>query len=40
MGIFAGFPGFGHRCDFWDGGDGEADQPAGPQRARDSRRGG
>jgi hypothetical protein len=31
---------FGRRRDFWDGGDGEADRPAGPRRARDSRHGG
>jgi hypothetical protein len=31
---------FWRRRDFRDGGDGEADWPAGPQRARDSRRGG
>jgi hypothetical protein len=37
---FAGFSGFGCQRDFWDGGDGEADRPAGPRRARDSRRGG
>jgi hypothetical protein len=31
---------FGCHCDFRDGGDGEADRPAGPRHARDSRRGG
>jgi hypothetical protein len=31
---------FGCRGDFRDGGDGEVDRPAGPRRARDSRRGG
>jgi hypothetical protein len=31
---------FGRQRDFRDSGDGEADRPAGPQRARDSRRGG
>jgi hypothetical protein len=31
---------FGRRPDFRDGGAGEADRPAGPRRARDSRRGG
>jgi hypothetical protein len=31
---------FGRQRDFWDGGDGDADRPAGPRRARDSRRGG
>jgi hypothetical protein len=31
---------FGRQRDFRDGGDGEADRPAGPWRARDSRRGG
>jgi hypothetical protein len=39
-GILRGFPGFGRQRDFWDGGDDEADQPAGPLRARDSQRGG
>jgi hypothetical protein len=35
---FADFSGFlGHRRQFRDGGDGEADRPAGPRRARDSR---
>jgi hypothetical protein len=32
---FFRFP--GHRRDFRDGGDGEADRLAGPRRARDSR---
>jgi hypothetical protein len=32
---FFRFP--GRRRDFRDGGDGEADRPAGPRRARDSR---
>jgi hypothetical protein len=27
---------FGRQRDFWDGGDSEADWPAGPRRARDS----
>jgi hypothetical protein len=27
-----GFSGFLRQHDFWDGGDGEADQPAGPRR--------
>jgi hypothetical protein len=31
---------FGRRCDFREGGDGEADRPARPRRARDSWRGG
>jgi hypothetical protein len=31
---------FGRRRDFRDDGDGEADRPVGPWRARDSRRGG
>jgi hypothetical protein len=35
-----GFPVSGRQRDFRDGGDGEADRPAGPRRARDSRRGG
>jgi hypothetical protein len=35
-----GFPGFGRPCDFRDDSDGEVDRPAGPRRARDSRRGG
>jgi hypothetical protein len=35
--VFAGFSG---QRDFRDGGDGEADRPAGPWRARDSRHGG
>jgi hypothetical protein len=30
----------GRRRDFRGGGDGEADRPAGPRRARDSRHGG
>jgi hypothetical protein len=30
----------GRRRGFRDGGDGEADRPAGPRRARDSRHGG
>jgi hypothetical protein len=38
--IFAGFSGFGRQRDFRDGGDGEADRPAGPRHARDSRCGG
>jgi hypothetical protein len=38
--VLRGFPISRRRCDFWDGGDGEADQPAGPRRARDSRHGG
>jgi hypothetical protein len=38
---FADFSGFlGYRRQFQDGGDGEADRPVGPRRARDSRRGG
>jgi hypothetical protein len=32
-----GFPFSGCRRDFRAGGDGEADRPAGPRRARDSR---
>jgi hypothetical protein len=35
-----GFTISGRRRDFRDGGDGEADRPAGPRRARDSRHGG
>jgi hypothetical protein len=35
---FCGF--LGYRRQFRDDGDGEADRPAGPRRARDSRRGG
>jgi hypothetical protein len=35
-----GFPVFGRQRDFRDGGDGEADRPAGPRCARDSRRDG
>jgi hypothetical protein len=31
---------FGRRRKFRNGGDGEVDRPAGPRRARDSRRGG
>jgi hypothetical protein len=27
-----GFSGFRRQRDFWDGGDGEADRPAGPRR--------
>jgi hypothetical protein len=39
--IFCGvFRFFECQRDFRDGGDGEADRPAGPRRARDSRRGG
>jgi hypothetical protein len=34
------FPVSGRRRVFRDGGDGEADRPAGPRRARDSRHGG
>jgi hypothetical protein len=34
------FPVSGRRRVFRDGGDGEADRPAGPWRARDSRHGG
>jgi hypothetical protein len=39
-GDLAGFSGFGRQRDFQDDGDGEADQPVGSRRARDSRRGG
>jgi hypothetical protein len=39
-GIFSGFSGFGCWRYFRDSGDGEADQPTGPRRVRDSRRGG
>jgi hypothetical protein len=35
---FSGF--LGYRRQFLDGGDGEADRPAGPRRARAFRRGG
>jgi hypothetical protein len=38
--VLRGFPTSGRRRDFRDGGDGEADRPAGPRRARDSRHGG
>jgi hypothetical protein len=39
--VFADFSGFlGYRRQFRDNGDGEADRPAGPWHARDSRRGG
>jgi hypothetical protein len=38
--VLRGFPISGRRRDFRDGGDGEADRPAGPRRARDSRHGG
>jgi hypothetical protein len=39
--VFADFSGFlGYRRQFRDDGDGEADRPAGPRRAQDSRRGG
>jgi hypothetical protein len=39
-GFGGGFPISGRRRDFRDGGDGEADRPAVPRRARDSRHGG
>jgi hypothetical protein len=32
--------GFRRQRDFWDGGDGEADRPAGPRRVQASRRDG
>jgi hypothetical protein len=38
--VLRGFPISGRRRDFRDGGVGEADRPAGPRRARDSRHGG
>jgi hypothetical protein len=36
-GILWGFSGFGRPRDFRDDGDGEADRPAGPRHAQDSR---
>jgi hypothetical protein len=38
--VLRGFPISRRRRDFRDGGDGEADRPAGPRCARDSRHGG
>jgi hypothetical protein len=39
--VFADFSGFfRYQRQFRDDGDGEADRPAGPRRARDSQRGG
>jgi hypothetical protein len=38
--VLRGIPNSGRRRDFRDGGDGEADRPAGPLRARDSQDGG
>jgi hypothetical protein len=39
-GFLRGFMISGRWRDFRDGGDGEADRPAGPRRARDTRHGG
>jgi hypothetical protein len=38
--VFCGVFRFWASAWFWDDGDGEADRPAGPRCARDSRRGG